>query len=226
MARLPARIALATVLASSLFVSACEDDDDLVGPQLIGAVEAFRDPNADFAAPTTFALVDSVVHLAPFIQNGTTLSVSRVHDQAVIDRVRLNLLARGYVEETDPANNGADMYVLIGASAQENFQAWVTYPWYAWYGFYPFEPVATPYDETWGIVYPWSGAAVTITSFDRGSLLVQVIAGGPQINPLAKQVNAMWAGVAVAVLNGAVTQDVMLGAIDEMFIESPYFRRN
>jgi len=226
MARLPARIALGAVLASSLFVSACEDDDDLVGPQLIGAVEAFRDPNADFAAPTTFALVDSVVHLAPFVQNGVTLSVSRAHDQAVIDRVRLNLLARGYVEETDALNNGADMYVLIGASAQENFQAWVTYPWYTWYGFYGFEPVATPYDASWAIVYPWSGAAVSITSFDRGSLVVTVVGGGPQINPLAKQINAMWAGVAVAVLNGTVTQDVMLAAIDEMFIESPYFRRN
>ena len=226
MARLPARIALAAVLASSLFVSACEDDDDLVGPQLIGAVEAFRDPNADFTAPTTFALVDSVVHLAPFVQNGITLDVSRAHDQVVIDRVRLNLLARGYVEETDPANNGADMYVLIGAAAQERYQAWVSYPWYEWYGFYPFEPVATPYDETWGIVYPWSGSAVAITSVDRGALLVTVFAGGPQINPLAKQVNAMWSGVAVAALNGAVTQDVVLSAIDEMFIESPYFRRN
>jgi hypothetical protein len=228
MVRLSARTALAAVLASSLFVSACgDDDDDLTGPQLIGTVEAFRDPAADFTTKLTFALVDSVVHLAPFVQTGTLLDVSRAHDQAVIDRVRINLLARGYVEETDPFNNGADMYVLLGASAQENYQAWVAYPWYTWYGFYSgFEPQPTPYDASWNVIYPWSGSAVAITSFSRGSLLVQVIGGGPQINPLAKEVTAIWAGVAIAVLNSAVTQDVMLAAVDQMFVESPYFRRN
>ena len=210
------------ILTSLGLVAGCDDDDDLTAPAPT-VVAAFRDPLASFSSESTFAFVDTVVQLAPF-GSGVAIPMSRQYDIAVLDRVRLNLLARGFVEETQPRTNQPDFVVLVGATAQQNYQAWISYPWYTWYGFYPGWGFYAPgFDATWGVVYPW-GATATVTSFDQGTLVVTLI-DALHVQPLTRTVNALWAGVASTVLDGTLTEQEVLDAVDEMFIKSPYLRR-
>jgi hypothetical protein len=213
-----ARLGMLGSLAMLMAIAACNDDDDVIAPQ-VGTVKTFADPNVNWQADSTFAIIDSVVQLAPF-GNGVAIPLTRQYDQAVIDQVRANLIARGYVEESDPVNNPPDFVVLVGASAQANYQTWVTYSWYTWYGFYPGWGLG--FDPTWGISYPW--ATTTVTEVTTGTLIVTFV-DGVHVNPLDKRINAMWAGIALGVLDGTPTQALVTGAVDEMFNQSPYITR-
>ena len=42
------------------------------------------------------------------------------------------------------------------------------------------------------------------------------------VNPLGRSINGEWAGTATSLLDGGVTADMVKGAVDEMFIQSPY----
>jgi len=52
--------------------------------------------------------------------------------------------------------------------------------------------------------------------------IVDMIPTGPTINPLAKTVRSVWAGVATSLLAGNITAADVSAAIDQMFALSPY----
>jgi hypothetical protein len=132
----------------------------------------------------------------------------------------MNLLARGYTEVTDTGVR-ADFVVLVGATASENYNAWVGYPWYGVWGFYPgWGWYAPGFDGSWTIVYPWYGY-VGVTAYQRGTLVVDLIPT-LSVNPLARSVRSAWAGVATGVLDGTQSAATITAAIDRMFDLSPY----
>jgi hypothetical protein len=201
-------------------ITACDDDDDFVNViPVTPVVTTFNDPNFNFATLRTFSMPDTVVHFNPL--TGTPLEVSRQFDQTALDQVRQDLLSRGYVEISNPATVRPDFVVLVGATATQNYNAWVSYPWYGTWGFYNgWGWYAPGFDTSWGIVYPWGGA-VGVTAYDRGTLVVTIIPT-LQVNPQAKNVTAVWAGVATSVLAGQVTAGGVSAAINRMFDLSPY----
>ena len=217
-----AAITPAVLLALALAATACEDDEDIliIDPPdpVVGTVAAFADSMVDFGALHTFSMPDTVVHFAP--RSGTALAVPRTFDQDILDQVRENLIARGYVE-VRPDSVAPDFIVLVGATASEQQIAWVSYPWYSVWGFYDgFDSLASDFNASWSIVYPW-GSAVTLTSYPRGTIVVDLI---PRlsVNPLGRTVNSAWAGVATTILNGTTTSASITAAIDQMFTLSPY----
>jgi hypothetical protein len=207
-------------LAGVLAIGACDDDDDFVGvPVPTGGVATFKDSTFDFTTLLTYAMPDTVVHFEPV--TGTPIAISRAWDATILDRLRADFLTRGYVQVTDPSATTPDFVVLVGATATENYNAYVSYAWYGTWGFYPgWGWYAPGFDTTWGIVYPWY-PYVGVTAYDRGTVLVTLIPTRT-VNPLQHSIGAAWAGAATALLNGTVTTDIVNTAIDAMFIQSPY----
>jgi hypothetical protein len=196
---------------------ACNNDDNNLIVAPIGGVATFHDPNFNFATLTTFALPDTVVHLTPV--NGVPLDVSRAFDQATIAQVRSNLLARGYTQAA--AGTLPTFVVLVGATATDNYPAFVSYPWFSVWGFFPAWAVISPsFSSAWGIVYPYGITGVT--TYARGTLLVDLIPTA-SVNTGNQQIKSAWTGVGTSILlQAGVTQAVINAAIDEMFAQSPY----
>jgi hypothetical protein len=215
------------VLGVVTAMTACGDnDDDLVNP--VGAVRVFADSGFNFATLHTFVMPDTVAHFAPL--TGVPLDVTREFDQTILQQVRADFLARGYIQETNPVQNRPDFVVLVGASASQNYNAWVSYSWFPYYGYFSGWGWYTPgFDSGWSLGYPWY-ATVGVTAYDRGTIVVTIVPTNTvQINPLTKNINAAWAGVATGLLNQnsdsddhPLTQDVIQAAINQMFVLSPY----
>ena len=206
-------------------MTGCEEkgDLDIITPlPIVSTVAVFADTTVDFGALHTFALADTVVHLNPL--TGTPLPVSRAYDQDVINSVRANFRARGYVEDLNADSVPPKFVVLISATATQNRVAWVNYPWYSTWGFFLAFPPFTGLDNAWGIVYPWA-PNVAVTLHPRGTLIVDLIPT-LQVNPLkaGKTVNAAWSGVATSALTGDRSAAQLDAAIDQMFLLSPYLR--
>ncbi|HTI65130.1 MAG TPA: DUF4136 domain-containing protein [Gemmatimonadaceae bacterium] len=213
--------ALAVGLGMLTGIAACGDKLEVLSPLPVGSVTTFHDSSFNFTTLNTFAMPDTVVHLAPL--TGTPLEVTRQFDQVALDQVRQNLLARGYVEDTIPGTM-ATFVVLVGATATTNYNAFVGYPWFNLWGFWPGwnEFTQGNFDTSWTIVYPWFGVVGT-TAYDRGTLIVDLIPT-LQVNPLDKSIKSAWAGVATAAVldQNSITSSTVQAAIDQMFALSPY----
>ena len=141
----------------------------------------------------------------------------------MLDQVRANLLARGYVQVVNPQTVQPDFVVLIGANAATQTIAYQTYSFFPYYGYYSgwgwYAPGLT---SDFLLVYPFYSTADQIT-FDRGTFIVTIVPT-LTVNPLAKSFSAAWAGSATSLLSSNVTVDAALvrGAVDEMFVQSPY----
>jgi Domain of unknown function (DUF4136) len=200
---------------------ACDDDDDIVGVIPIPVVRTVRDPAFDFTNLKTFAMPDTVAHLAPL--TGQAIAVSREFDRTVLDQVKANLLARGYVQASNPILTRPDFVVLVGATATQTYDAYATYSWYPYYGYYSgWGWFAPGFTSDWTLAYPFY-ASVGVTTLERGTFLVTLVPTALAVNPLvAKQLNAEWAGTATSLLNGGATENLVKAAVDEMFTQSPY----
>ena len=204
-----------------LGTSACDGDEDFIEPLPIEAqVAVFVDSTVDFSQFLTFAMPDTLVHLAPVGINPLEVT-SREFDQEILDRVRLNFILRGYVPEPNPGSVRPDFVVLVGAVETQSYLAWATYPWHSIWGFYDVGWFNDQLDDSFTIFYPWGSA--TVITYPRGTLIVQLIPT-LSVNPLDDQIRAAWAGVATALLTGSLTGDDVLAAVDEMFLLSPYLR--
>jgi hypothetical protein len=213
-------VGLVAGLVGVVGITACDDDADFVNiipPASV--VTTFNDPNFNFATLRTFAMPDTVVHFNPV--TGNPIDVPRQFDRAALDQVRQDLLSRGYVQISNPLTVRPDFIVLVGASATQNYNAFVSVPWFGLWGSAPVWGWFAPgFDTSWGIVYPWFGT-VGVTSYDRGTLVVTIVPTA-SVNPTGKQISAVWAGVATAVLAGQVTSASVQAAINRMFDLSPY----
>jgi hypothetical protein len=209
-------------VVGGLAVVGCGDDDNdntITNVVPTPVVVALKDSTYDFSGLTTFAMPDTVAHFSP--ATGTPLPVSREFDRAILDQVKKDLLARGYIQVSDPKNNRPDFVVLVGASATTNYDAYLTYLWYPYYGYYAgWGWFSSGFLADWGLVYPWYGS-VGITSYDRGSLVVTLVPT-LRVNPLSKTITAAWAGAATGLINGTTTTTTVTDAIDQMFALSPY----
>ncbi len=199
-------------------VGACGDDNNNVVP--LGAVTTFKDSTFDFTTLHTFSMPDTVAHLTAV--SGTPIAPTGQFDATILNRVRSDFIARGYTEVADPATVTPDFVVLVGATATENFNAFVSFPWFNFWGFFTGFGSFTPdFSPTWGIVFPWF-PSVGVTSFNRGTLIVDLIPTS-EIDVADETIRAAWSGVATSLIGSTnVTTAIINAAIDAMFNLSPY----
>lgn len=210
-----------TLMACAFTLSACDDDDDFVSPNILEGVTTFVDGNFDFGALRTFAMPDTIVYVHPLL--GDPAPVTRQFDRAALDRVKAHLVARGYVE-VDPATTKPDFVVLMTATASSNNRVFVEHDdtWYPQWSFYNWSWYQPGFTNNWVLVYPY-GDDVAQIQFNRGTLVVDLVPT-LTVNPLNQTVTSKWAGLASAVIDQSITQSTVEAAIDEMFAQSPYLR--
>lgn len=213
--------ALAFALLALAGLGGCDDDDVnlVVTPIPNRQVLVFKDSTFNFASLNTFTMPDTVVDFVPL--GATPVSLPRALDRTALNRVRQNLIARGYIQIADPRTVRPSFVVLVRATAVQSINLWVTYSWFSVWGFFPgwgwFAPGFTP---DWGIVYPWSGA-VGVTAYDRGTLVVEIIPTA-SVDPTSQTIRAVWAGIATGLIDGGVSPNAVNAAVDQMFALSPY----
>jgi hypothetical protein len=218
-ARMPMAV-VAVGLGGLAGLNACMSNiNNVVAPAVSTVVAVFKDSSFDFTTLHTFAMPDTIVHFTPV--TGTPLDVTRQFDQAILGRVRQDLIARGYVEDPTPQVSKPDFVVLVGATATQSYNAFVGYSWFSIWGFYTGWRWFTPgFNITWGITYPWFGV-VGVTSYERGTVTVDVIPTS-SVNVNARTITAAWTGVGESLLDGTINDNTVQAAIDEMFRLSPY----
>ena len=201
-------------------LGACETNNSVIVPAVTKVVAVFKDSSFDFTTLHTFAMPDTVVQFNPI--TGTPLNITRQFDQTALDRVRQDLIARGYTEVLNPRVVKPDFIVLVGATATQNYNAFVGYSWFSVWGFSSVWGWFTPgFTTQWGIVYPWFGV-VGVTSYQRGTLIVDLIPTS-SVNVTTRTIRSAWTGVGESLLDGSsITDNTVQAAIDEMFRLSPY----
>lgn len=215
------RLLAGLILCSyAISLGGCDDDGDIVSPDVFEGVTTFKDATFNFGALRTFAMPDTVVHVQSL--TGTPIQLSRQFDHVALETVRSNLVARGYMQVTPSETTKPDFVVLVSATASEKYAAFVDYPWYASWGFYDWSWYMPGFTSGWGIVYPWA-PQVTAVLYDRGTMVVDLIPT-VTVNPLDQTITSKWAGVASAVMDESIVSGTVGAAVDQMFALSPYLR--
>ncbi|NVK26464.1 MAG: DUF4136 domain-containing protein [Flavobacteriia bacterium] len=173
----------------------------------------------DFSGKTTYALIDSIVHIGD--DNG---ELGRALDNDILARVNSNLLDRNY-EKYDttntPANTPPNYLVrvsLLKITAEGSYCSY--YPgynwgwwggWGYWYGGYP----------GYGYGYGWCGGYY---SYDIGTLVIEMVDLTDATT--ADDLQVVWMGLANGIASGnpLSNRDRILGAIDQAFDQSPYLK--
>ena len=129
------RVVAAALLAGTVAWSVACYPDEVTNVVDLDTVATFRADSFDFGTVVRFAMPDTVLDLSDEVEN--PIEVTDEYDQLIIDQVRANLLALGWLEsktETDPA---PEVVMLLGKVAQENISGGVWYPgspgWGWWY---------------------------------------------------------------------------------------------
>jgi hypothetical protein len=167
------------------------------------SVVTVRDTNAVFNTATTFALADSVIHL---ITPGEPDDITRLYDQQILDRVRLNLTQAGYIEMATPATADLNVVVLVtsGTFTGYYWDYWCSYYGW-WYG-------------AWGCYYPpyWY-----TYEFDVAALLIGMADNRQIQNNRAPMI---WFAGATGLMGTGATAQRITDAIDQAFDQSPYIQ--
>jgi hypothetical protein len=171
----------------------------------------------------TFTVADTIVHI---VESGTADNISRQYDDFVLEQVRLNMLKLGFVEETNPDINPADVVITVTAISSTH-EVYTWYPYWGWYWGYPYKStaaekiMATPY-----YYYPWPPYN-TSYSYQSGSVLMEMV-DAARVDPGADKIPVIWAGIINGVLQSSESgvKARISGGIDQCFIQSPYLLKN
>jgi len=184
-------------------------DYDLVG--------ASYDPEFNFDGATSFVLPDSIVFIKDENDNKTYLTNEQ--EQQIVEHVRDNLTAMGWVDSTYAiADTMPDVILTITGIATKYSGTW----WNYWGGWYPGWGWYYPGYPGWG--YPWypGGGYPSYYEYTTGSLVIDMI-DWKSADPNDQQIPFVWAGAINGLVNRTpVDVNKIISAIDKIFELSPY----
>jgi hypothetical protein len=180
---------------------ACYPDqyDDYLYESVLTLYDTSAANSGDFSTATTYSLADSVVHLVP---PGEDDDVTRLYDQAILDRIRFNMDAAGYAEVINPAN--ADLTLLTFATSS-TYYGYVYDYWCTYYGWY----------YTYSCGYPGYWYAYEYTT---GTLMISMADNRAVANNMAPLI---WFAGMNGLMGGA-DATLITTVIDLAFAQSPY----
>ena len=198
-----------TLLAISLLGTvSCEKDPDTDKLDNDYLVYTNYDKNANFAAISTFHIIDSILIIddkeKPTYWNNQ-------NSQKVVEAFAANLKERGY--QSLPSSKGADMVLQLSYLSNRYYFSdygagpwWNNYPGYwNWGG--------------WGWYYPYS----FFYSYSTGSIIGEVVSTTPSDTQKDK-LTVIWNAYICGLLNGnSLSLSRTLGGINQAFEQSPYF---
>ena len=175
--------------------------------ELASVTTAF-DTTANFGAVTRYAMPDTVLYL-PAGDEEVPFAVQN----SILDRLRQNLNALGWVEVTDARATPVDVFVTAMITTAD----YVYYYWDWWYywGWYPYWPLDAGASTNW--YYPPYWYAYSYTT---GTVLISMIDAHNISN---SRVPLVWSSAVNGVLEDVSTNlSVALAGIDQAFAQSPY----
>jgi hypothetical protein len=205
--------ALGATLAAAATFAACYPD--VTDSRSADTVATFRSPQAAFGTPVTYVVPDSVIHVVP---EGGEDDIPRTVDAQILSAIRDNMNRRGYVEETDPANNPPDLALVASATTQTNI-VYYYYSFWSYWGWYPYWP---GYGGGYGWYYP--GYVPVPYVYNTGTVLISMI--DLKASDIAQQrVDVIWLAALNGLLNGTPTGARVGSGVDRAFEQSPYITR-
>jgi hypothetical protein len=183
-------------------------------------VVTLYDKEFDFGAVETYAMPDSVVHLAGE-DDILSRTINRDFDELILAEVADNLADLGYTRELSPETNPPDVIVLVSVTSTEFWGAYTSYPWWDYWGWYPGWGYYPGYGPGWGVGYPYG--YTTVYSYTTGSLLIEMLdAGNPDDE--AETIASVWAAGANGLLDDTPgnIEDRLVEIVERAFGQSPY----
>jgi hypothetical protein len=210
---MPKHLLLGTALLFALGLFGClpdtlDEEDDY------NVVITARKPGKDFEYKT-FAMPEQVVDLSSAIDDGSgsddTIEIDHSFDSTILDAVAAQMAEAGYDRVVDQDGSVADVQVVVGAVASNNWSWYGYYPWYGYggdyyYWYYP--PVAVPVNTPTG--------SVVVLMIDRKASAAND--AGMRLAPV------VWAGMVRGLLDSSskANANKAVNLIDQMFEQAPY----
>ncbi len=213
------KIAAIALIIATLY--ACYPGDTVTYADL-DLVATAHDTDFDFTQVKTYYLYDSIVHLKDTLNPENNVDLSRQFDDFILDMVRNNMTAYGYVRETDPENNAPDLVFTLKAMGTKNYFVYSYYPSYYWdwgWGWY--------YKNTdyWYPYYPPYWGGTYITSYEVGSLIFG-LHDVRNVTPTTDSIPIIWNADINGLLGStAATLERRLEyGVNQAFEQSPYLK--
>jgi hypothetical protein len=203
------RVLLAGLLVA---VASCYPGD-VTSLSELDVVLTFQNPESDYAQLVTYSIPDTVVQID---EDSSEVAIDHSYDDDVVNKVRARLDGYGWTEVSFPADT-PDVFVLASAVADE-YTAYTYYPGY-WWGY-------------WGWYYPcyycYPGypGYVTVTQYDAGTLLIDMIETAT-ISLGDSTTRFAWTAAVNGVLGSSSASTVQraLAGLDKAFNQSPYLEK-
>ena len=194
------------ILLALLFVS-CYPGQPLNTSDL-DVVVTLYDTHANFSTKHTYAMPDSVIHIADSSEN--KIEVGRQYDALILSEINKNMVKAGFTRVANTIQ--ADVLVLPTAS----LTIYVGYtPGYWYWGgwFYPPPPGG-------GWYYPYPPGQVY--TYPIGTLFIDMV---DPVDTTQKRIPSIWTAALNGLADGAVTTSTRItNGISQAFIQSPYLK--
>lgn len=212
----------ALLIGVGLIISspACYPGDE-VGVEDLDVVLTIHDEDAPFSAYRTFVMPDTVIHeVSDSAHIDDIIPLPREYDDLILDLAESNMTALGYTREMDPAQNGADLVLLVSAIGTSETSYWVYYDWWYYWGWWPgWGPYSAGLGAGTSYYYP-PGYVGSVT-VDQGTVILTLLdpndgASIPESIPL------VWSGAIRGLLYGGSSESRITSGINQAFSQSPY----
>ena len=208
----------------AFLISACYPDENLTIEDL-DIVGTFYEENTNYNIYSTFLMPDTIIQIGD-PESAGYIELELENQDEILDQVRSNFIALGYVEETDP-DVEPDLVILVEVIANDNYVLF-TYPgggWWNWWGWYPWYP-GWGWGGGWGPGYPYYPPTGVYT-YPTGTLIVDMLDAGAPAPTLGDDIiPALWTGVLNGLLIETNNPNRVFDGIDQMFNQSQYLKIN
>jgi len=193
------------------------------GPEIVGEYDLVAtsfDRNFNFGQARTYLMPDSVVHVRD--EYGQD-QVSPAYDPFILQTIEAQMRAKGFTRLPNGTNQRADVVVLASVTGNTNVNVWSNpydqWGWYNGWGGY------SGLGSGWGYGYPGYYTPVTVTAYQTGSLVIQMLnPNQTQSSGSSQTIPAVWLATFNGILEGSPTsiRDRLVQGITQAFNQSTY----
>jgi hypothetical protein len=217
--RLLAWCLAALLVTGALFgLTSCSLDSGFNTIEDFDVVVTLYTPGLDYSQFTTYAMPDSIAYLGYDPEEDDP--PDRNYDDLILELVEENLAALNYVRVTDPEAPAPDLAVLVSITDQD-WAAWVGYPWWGYWGWYPGYP-----GWGWGPGYGWYYPPCyycggSVYEFTTGTVIMDMLDFLQP--PIEDEIPVLWSGALNGIIDeGSNQQQRITDGINQAFDQSPY----
>ncbi len=141
-------------------------------------------------------------------------NITHSFDSLILDTVRQNLEALGYVRIAKDSGELPDVVMLVGVLAANNWFAYTYYPWYTYYPGYGY--------YGWGGYYPYY-PVTAVVNYPTGTILMNLVSMKDG-EADQKRAPSIWLGSINGLLSSgdSTATDRITSSIDQAFAQSTY----